>query len=499
MHMRPNAWDFSYDVVVIGYGYAGAVAALAAHDAGATTVLLDKAAHFGGNSILSGGGLVGAHDYASALAYLERTSAGTTDARVLEEFARGMVGLHRWVSALAAEVGLETTLDAGEGATYPFPGAGQLFTFHVKRGPAYDGFSWIRGERAGATLFWVLDRHVRRRGIDVRCSVRVGELVTDAAGAVVGVLADLDGRRVAIRARRGVVLASGGFEHNGELLRQHLPLKEAVAMSPQGLTGDGVLMAQKVGAALWHMWLVHGSYGFRIPELPVAVRHTFDGFRDADRQMPWIAVDRFGRRFMDEYPPAPQDTPIRALEHYDPDIQDFPRIPCYLVFDEAGRRLGPIGQVRVSDERFSYEWSSDNLREVERGYIRSAATPEGLAADLGLDAEVLRETIDRWNRACAQGRDAEQRRPAGTMMPLKTPPYYAIEAWPVISNTLGGPRHDARQQVLDPYLEPIPRLYKAGELGSIFGHLYMLAGNLSECFIGGEIAGRNAAAEPPQP
>ena len=89
-------------------------------------------------------------------------------------------------------------------------------------------------------------------------------------------------------------------------------------MSALGNTGDGIVMAQKVGAALWHMWLVHGGYGFQIPGLPVAFRHDYSGFRDPNRPMPWIALDRFGRRFMDEYPPAPQDTPIRALEYYDP-------------------------------------------------------------------------------------------------------------------------------------------------------------------------------------
>ncbi len=83
------------------------------------------------------------------------------------------------------------------------------------------------------------------------------------------------------------------------------------------------------------------------------------------------------------------------------------------------------------------------------------------------------------------------------MMPIQTSPFYTIPVWPVITNTQGGPVHNARQQVMDPYRNPIPRLYKAGELGSIFGHLYMLAGNISECFIGGKIAGTNSAAEEP--
>jgi predicted oxidoreductase len=75
------------------------------------------------------------------------------------------------------------------------------------------------------------------------------------------------------------------------------------------------------------------------------------------------------------------------------------------------------------------------------------------------------------------------------------PPFHAARVWPVVSNTQGGPVHDAEQRVLDAFGRPIPRLYAAGECGSLFGHLYMSGGNLAECFIGGRIAGRGAAAE----
>src|SRR5439155_1641298 len=73
-------------------------------------------------------------------------------------------------------------------------------------------------------------------------------------------------------------------------------------------TGDGIKMAQKAGATLWHMWHFHGGYGFKFPEFPFAIRHVWAGPRNENRKMIWIAVNKFGRRFMDEYPPAPQDT-----------------------------------------------------------------------------------------------------------------------------------------------------------------------------------------------
>ena len=75
------------------------------------------------------------------------------------------------------------------------------------------------------------------------------------------------------------------------------------------------------------------------------------------------------------------------------------------------------------------------------------------------------------------------------------PPWHVARVWPIVSNTQGGPVHDHAQRVLDPYGEPIPRLYAAGELGSVFGRLYLSGGNLAECFIGGRIAGCEAAAQ----
>ena len=83
------------------------------------------------------------------------------------------------------------------------------------------------------------------------------------------------------------------------------------------------------------------------------------------------------------------------------------------------------------------------------------------------------------------------------MMPIAVPPFYGAPVWATLSNTQGGPVHDAQQRIIDVYGEPIPRLYAAGELGSSFGHLYLSGGNIAECFVTGRIAGRNAAKAPP--
>jgi succinate dehydrogenase/fumarate reductase flavoprotein subunit len=201
---------------------------------------------------------------------------------------------------------------------------------------------------------------------------------------------------------------------------------------------------------------------------------------------------------MNEYPPAPQDTGARPLEYYDADIQDYPRIPCTLIFDEEGRKLGPVAMAIVNDERFHYKWSDDNLTEIEKGWIKKADSIETLAAKIGVGVETLAATINRWNEQCSAGADEDFHRPPKTMMPVKRAPFYAMEAWPIVSNTQGGPAHDANQRVVDPEGKPIPRLYAAGDISSIFGHLYLEAGNVTECFVGGRIAGENAAKEKPR-
>ena len=216
-----------------------------------------------------------------------------------------------------------------------------------------------------------------------------------------------------------------------------------------GNTGDGLKMAQKAGAGLWHMWHFHGGYGFKFAELPFAIRHVWAGPTNENRKMIWIAVDKFGKRFMYEYPPAPQDTGTRALEYYDADIQDYPRIPCYLIFDEEGRKLGPIGIPIVNDERYDASWSEDNLAEIEKGWIKKGNSLEDIAAQIEVNPKVLRATVERWNdpaqrpgrrsQAAAEDHDADP-----------GPPFYAMEAWPIVKNTQGGPEHDPRQRVLDP-------------------------------------------------
>ena len=141
-----------------------------------------------------------------------------------------------------------------------------------------------------------------------------------------------------------------------------------------------------------------------------------------------------------------------------------------------------------------YQWSKDNGAEIEKGWIRTARTVRELAGLIGVPPNNLEDTVATYNRYCDRGLDPDFGRGSSDLIPLEHPPYYAVEIWPGGANTQGGPRRSAKAEVLNLDGEPIPGLYSAGELGSIYGMLYPAGGgNLGECIAFGRIAGENAA------
>lgn len=494
-----GSFDEEYDVIVVGYGFAGGAAAIEASDAGARVLILEKMPDPGGISICAGGGVRIAKCFEDAFAYLRATNAGTTPDDVLEVFARGMTTLDAYVRRLATLNRAQLVTFDREG-NYPFPGYGTFQFLEVESVPGFDAardYPQGHGLRKGANLFKVVQDNVDRRPIDVRLASAALRLITNAEGEVAGVVSGNAGGQRRSKARRGVVLACGGFEADHAMQRQYWNLSPVLPVASRGNTGDGIRMAMEVGADLWHMWHFHGSFGFRHPDpaYPVGMRmrrlpQWTPGSKPPDVQMSWILLDKAGRRFMHECPPYVQDTGHRPLHSFDPVTQTFPYVPAYVLIDQEGRKMYPLAEMICNDRTAKYyAWSADNLKEVKTGLLRKAESIAELAGKMKVDETVLKATLDRWNAQCASGVDDDFGRLAATMAPIKTPPFYFGEVWPIVSNTQGGPVHDTRQRVLNPFREPIPRLYEAGELGSIWGHLYLCGGNLSECLITGRIAG----------
>jgi succinate dehydrogenase/fumarate reductase flavoprotein subunit len=515
-----TGFDEEFDVVVVGYGFAGATAALEAARSGATVLLIEKTAVPGGISICSYGAVRSADSVEKAFDYLTATNAGRTTPKVLRALARGMTEQEQYVRELAKINGADiaTTKESGKtGANYPLPGFSTFYQTTVRSVPNFSAravYPWANGAPGGPLLFKILDDNLSAQNIEIRMSTRAVRLIT-APGSkeAIGLVTGGPHGESRIKAKRGVVLACGGFEGNKQFREQFWEGNPILPVAAQHNTGDGIIMAQDLGAELWHMWHFHGAYGFKSadPDYPYAIRvkrlpdwvPNGSGFvprRDetgsidaAQVKMAWILLDKSGRRFMNEYQPYLQDTAHRPMHYFDPATQSYPRIPAYLICDENARKLYPLGRPTSNDKDLWYEWSADNLKEVESGILQRANSIGELAQKLGIDVNAAEANIARWNQQCAAHNDDDFGRPSGAMVPVSEPPFYGAPVWPVVSNTQGGPVHDADQRVIDVYGEPIPRLYAAGELGSAYGHLYMSGGNISECLITGRIAGTNVA------
>jgi succinate dehydrogenase/fumarate reductase flavoprotein subunit len=248
-------------------------------------------------------------------------------------------------------------------------------------------------------------------------------------------------------------------------------------------------MAAEIGADLWHMSAVAATWGYKFPEFQFAIRHFMPG-------PGFVYVDQLSRRFMDE-----TGTDVHAMwaptSYIDMKTLKRTRVPSYVVFDEDTRTRGVVARTdrgKVSDV---YQWSPDNSAEIRKGWIKAADTIGDLAPQIGLRSDQLQATIAQYNLLTVAGYDPEFGRAPHTLVPIATPPFYAIPMWPCLYNTQGGPKRNAKAQVLDVWGKPIQRLFSAGELGSLWYRNYPGGGNVSEALAFGRIAGKNASAETP--
>ena len=478
-------WNDEADIVVIGYGGAGAATAITAHDAGAIVIVLEKTTQGGGNTRYAGGTIREYLDIEKAVKYFKAILPRDVSRDMIWAFVEESAKNAQWLTELGAEL---ERAQAGR-----FPPAPHVIWPHLPGADGIGGRWLVKGSSkvGGANMWSFLSQSVEKRGIKVFFNTSAKKFVTNENNEnkeIIGVVALGPSGENQIKARRAVVLTCGGFQYNEEMQLNYLGLKY-YAQGNLGNTGDGIRMAQEVGADLWHMSAVSCGIGYKFPEydMPIGVGPKAAGY---------IYVDQNGKRFIDE---AGIDVHAMAFafSYLDHKSLTYPRIPSYIVFDEITRQAGPIIAHCPGAMADHYQWSDDNMAEIKRGWIKTANTIGDLAPQIGLKPETLQETVSKYNLYCVGGYDPDFGRRQETLSPIARPSFYAVAVWPCLLNTQGGPRRNARAQVLDLHGEPIRRLYSAGELGSIFGILYPGAGNISECLAFGRIAGRNAAEEVP--
>jgi succinate dehydrogenase/fumarate reductase flavoprotein subunit len=325
------------------------------------------------------------------------------------------------------------------------------------------------------------------RGVEMLLETPARDVVTNDGGDVIGLVAERGGAPFRIGARKGVVLACGGFEWNPELVKGHIGYR-VHPLSPPNNVGDGLVMAMEAGAQLANMTSYWGTPVMFDPEITRdgALVPQFEWGRGAPSS---IVVNRKGKRFANEALPY-NDFP-KAFGVFDPGAIEFPNAgPGFLVFDRT---------VRDSQRILSMFPG-----QPDPDWVVKADTIKDLATKIGIDPDALDETVTRYNANAEKREDPDFRRhevglmSPGAVAPITEPPFYAVEIHPGALGTNGGPQIDRNGQVRRLGGGVVGGLYAAGNTAAnVFGWAYPSGGGtIANGMVFGDLAGKHVAARP---
>jgi fumarate reductase flavoprotein subunit len=473
----PAKWDYETEVLVVGYGGAGASAAIEAHDAGAAVLILDKAPVAGGSTAVSGAIIVGAGTSVQKAKgitdspdemykYYRATGEGLNDPDMTKVLCENSAPNIEWLIGLGMEFS-------------------NLLISSAEDRPEYAAIiqATPRGHKveSGGAFFRVLKNACDKRGLNSLYRTGLEELITAPEGGVRGVKAESNGKAVYVKARKAVVLACGGYAYNKEMLRQYSFDRGYRATYTGSIThtGDGIRAGQMLGADLSCMGQIGAIPAVQRPGQRIA-RIAYRPPRPSPTggYYSYIAVNKKGERFTNE-------TGYYNYVAYDMLLPG--NLPNYLIFDE---------KLRTAGQTTWPSWSGNKDKDIEDGTTKKAETVRELAKKIGVDPYTLEKTITSYNVNAEKGVDPEFGR-TQDLAPIKTPPFYAFERIVGMHSTMGGLKINTAAQVIDVNGAVIHRLYAAGETtGGAIGFNYPASGTAIQnaiCF--GRIAGKNAAAE----
>jgi fumarate reductase flavoprotein subunit len=494
--------DKNCDVLVVGAGGAGMIAAITASDAGKRTIILESTGMAGGNSVRSTGGMNAgktvfedANEFgetagvektiAAAEAY---TGSGEAEIKALTETVK-----KQWADYQAKPSGyfdstelfrLDTMI-GGKGINDPVlvqklaDDSASAIDWLDEIGAelhsvgAFGGASVKRIHRpvnaegkttaVGAYVIPILEKNLGDRGIEVLYNTTAKSLISDASG-IVGVEAETaNGGKVTVHAK-AVILATGGFGANNEMVvaQNHPELKGYITTNAPGILGQGIEMGMAAGAETVDMDQIQLH-----PTVHVAEDGSANLITEGLRGDGAILVNAEGKRFYDEV--STRDK----------------------VSDAENKQTGGYAWLIVDQKM--YDASAVIQGYVSKGWTVTGDSPEALAKEMNMDGAVLKETMDAWN-ACVEakedkefGRTSFAEKLEGTL--------YALTVQPGIHHTMGGLKINDRCEVLKPDGTAIPRLFAAGEVtGGVHGGNRLGGNAVADFVVFGRVAGESAAA-----
>ncbi len=550
MASKPARFDLEVDLVAVGSGLAAITSVIVAHDLGRKAVVLEKAPKLGGVSAYGGGEVfvpnnhkmaeVGIEDSDQAgRTYLEFLSAGYADPELLDvllgsakesvEYLEEKAGV-RWLAVEglpdyyyphgpgAHAGGRYLSVELFEGSQLGEWQTRTYLTPHIPLGVLHrELYAWgglakvtewdyeLMGKRitddvrsfGPGMMGYLIKAAMIDRGIAAHVETPARELVVED-GRVIGVRAEKEGRDFWIGARQGVVLATGGYDHNKELARYYEDIPDWNSACPPFLHGDHLVMGGEIGAAVAGVPPTNLGmfFGYHIPgeehEGEPLFRSSWEcGCPHA------IWVNRAGERFCDEsfykdYQPR--------VRQWDGRRQRQPNLPPFLIFDQNYRDRYPLGSFMPG-------------QKLPPELVTEAETLPELAKKLGIDGERLEETVRRYNQLAEKGVDEDfgrgdyawSQRLTGdfsyknpNMGPLNKAPYYGVPLVPVgVGINSHGLKTNRHAQVIHLRGKPIPGLYAAGNAAALLdlGGGYQSGTSNMRAITWGYIAGRHIAGQ----
>ena len=451
----------NYDVVVIGAGGAGFSAAITAKNAGANVVLLEKMPAVGGNSLISG-----------------------AEMNVAKNWVQPKLG----INDDSPELHAQDTFKGGDGK-------GDMKVINVMTHEALDAAKWCRdylGVRFEDDNLFFFGGHSRKRalipvghtgtefiakfqakadelGIPVITNMKAEELIKNKDGRVVGVKATMDGSEYTFNAKGGVVLATGGFGANPEMVKKYNPKidERFKTTDAPGTTGEALYMAERAGAQLVNMGYIQ-TYPICDPisgAIELIADARFDGA---------IMLNQEGKRFVEEL--QRRDVLSEAI------LNQTGRY-CWVLWNDK------IGSISNTVKAHANEYEAF----TKQGIMTTCDDLKCIADFTKIPFDQLRKTVKRVSDMAGKGNDKDFNHRAG-LMDMQQGKYYVIKAVPSTHHTMGGVRINEKAEALTAEGKVIPGLWAAGEVTGVTHGTNRLGGNAyTDIIVFGRIAGEAAA------